>query len=115
MKWSAMTPEQRNALVAEKVMGWTPKECNGEIGEQPISPDGWACQKCQYRGYWGDDTTHAEVPMRYSEHIYCAWQIVEHFRIHRFDVHVGSAPLQYDVAILNRRMGGKGYTASAES
>jgi hypothetical protein len=67
IEWKSLTPEQRNALVAEKVMGWQPKECDGEIDEQPVSPDGWFCQKCGVRGFWGDDFIHEERPKRYSE------------------------------------------------
>lgn len=79
--WKTLTPEQRNEIVAEKVMGWVPKECDGEIGAQSISPDGWFCQKCGVKGGWGDEFTHEERARPYSQHIGIAWLIVRHFTV----------------------------------
>lgn len=70
MKWSEMMPEQRNRLVAEKIMGWTPGPCDGELGEQPISAHGWICLRCGKEGRWRDDTKHDQLPPWYS-----GWEI----------------------------------------
>ena len=51
---------------------------------------------------------------KYTTNMDDAWRIVEHFR-GRFDVHIASSPLQYDVAIMDRAVGGKQFTASAPS
>lgn len=81
VSWNTLTPEQRNALVAEKVMGWKPGICDGSMGEQPCSPDGWFCQKCGEEGYWGDDFEHEEIAPRYTQSMDLAWKIVEHFAV----------------------------------
>lgn len=77
MNWDELSPEQKNALIAKKVMGWKPGACDGEIGEKSISPDGWYCQKCGHSGYWGDDQEHEQVPPRYTTDMNAAWKIAE--------------------------------------
>ena len=66
IKWAELTPQQRDTLVAEKIMGWRATPCDGEQGEQPISSDGWFCLKCGYDGNWGDSFEHMELPPRYT-------------------------------------------------
>jgi hypothetical protein len=74
--WKVLTPEQRDERVAKFVMGWQPKECDGQIGEQPVSPDGWFCQHCGVEGSWGDDFIHEERPPRYTQSMDTAWLIL---------------------------------------
>src|ERR1019366_231979 len=101
INWKTLTSEQRNQIVAEKVLDWKQQECEGEIGCSPISPDGWFCQRCGQSGYWGDDTTHQEIVKGYSTDIGAAWLIVEKFR-RTHNVLIGADPNQYDVAIYGR-------------
>jgi len=77
VKWDELTPEQRDRLVAEKVMGWEAKECNGAIGEKPNSPDGWYCLECGYDGGWGSSTKHEGMPPHYSTEMNDTWKLVE--------------------------------------
>jgi hypothetical protein len=72
-----MTPQERNALVASVVFGWQPHECDGEIGEKPISPDGWFCQTCGFEGSWGGSTLHEQIPPRYTENLSLAHDATE--------------------------------------
>ncbi len=76
IKWSELDAEAKDRLVATKIMGWTGGECDGEIGEQPISPDGWYCQRCGYDGSWGDDFIHEERPPRYTQSMDRAWEVI---------------------------------------
>jgi hypothetical protein len=76
INWKKLDVPQRNAVVAEHVAGWRVKECDGEIGEQPISPDGWFCQKCGHTGYWGDDSLHDERPPSYTTSIDVAFTLL---------------------------------------
>ncbi len=77
IKWSTLTAEERNHLVATKVMGWTQGICDGEILEQGNSCDGWYCAKCGYCSCWGDDFEHEQIPLCYSQCMSLAWKIVE--------------------------------------
>src|SRR6266550_1133839 len=113
--WKNLTPEQRDKTIAENVIGAKIlTECKGELGEQAISPDGWYCLTCGHMGAWGDDSTHEQIPPHYSTSIGGAWRIVDFFR-GTYDVDVASALFQYDVAILDRRMHGKQYVATANT
>jgi hypothetical protein len=81
MKWAELSERERDALVAEKVLKWTPGVCDGEMGEQPCSPDGWFCQKCGFEGYWGDSFEHQELPKHYTTSLDAAWQVVKRINI----------------------------------
>ena len=74
IKWHALTPEQRNALIAEKVMNWQERQCDGEWAE--VS-GGWFCTKCGHDGNWGDSFEHAELPPRYSQSMDAAWLVLQ--------------------------------------
>ena len=77
MNWDALTEDERDRLVAEKVMNWQPQaECDGSIGELPISPDGWFCEKCGYNRGWGSSFTHEELPPGYTESMDKAWLVI---------------------------------------
>lgn len=79
MKWADLSPKQRNALVAKKVMGWNPAApCGGHFEPLDPSPDGLYCRKCGAEIGWGDEQEHDEGrPEPYSEDIGVAWKIVE--------------------------------------
>jgi hypothetical protein len=87
MTWDEATPAQRDEMVATKVMGWVPGICDGEMGEQPCSSDGWFCQKCGHDGYWGDDFEHEQLPPHYTASMDAAWKVIEHF--------IGQHPYSY--------------------
>ena len=87
MNWEEMTPEQRDRLVHEKVMG-NPLEvqCTA-IGDDIISmlrpedhyrPNGWwLCCECEYIGH-GEDHTHIrqlKIPP-YTQSMDVAWLVV---------------------------------------
>ena len=74
IKWSELTPEQKDRIIAEKVMNWQEKQCDGEHGE--VS-GGWFCTKCGREGNWGEDFYHAELPPRYTTSLDAAWLGVE--------------------------------------
>lgn len=75
MKWSEIKDKDR--FISEKVMGWQPALCDGEIGELPSSPDGWFCQSCGFLGSWGDSFEHEQLPKVYTKNIELALQAVE--------------------------------------
>lgn len=81
-QWDEMTIEDRNLLVAEKVMGWkSGQECEGYMGEQPNSSDGWFCQLCGHEGYWGDSFSHEALPPRYVESMDLALLILQRYKM----------------------------------
>lgn len=80
MKWSEMTPEQRDKLVHEKVMGVDPAvSCSGTFVPNPH--DGCEtlyCPKCDAGVFFGDSKTHKQplVPA-YTTDMNAALQIIE--------------------------------------
>ncbi len=73
MEYTTAQLMEIDRLVAEHVMGWQPGEpCHGgapdaEVGEQPISADGWYCYECGYRGSWGaGDYEHERLHPSYT-------------------------------------------------
>jgi hypothetical protein len=74
INWHTMTPEQHDRVIAEKVMNWQEKECDGEHGE--VS-GGWFCTKCGRDGNWGDEMSHLELPPRYTTSMDAAWLVVQ--------------------------------------
>jgi hypothetical protein len=80
MKWSEMTSIQRDALIAEKIMGIDPAmPCSGTFVPNPH--DGHEtlyCPKCDAGIFFGDSKTHKQplVP-RYTTDMNAALQIIE--------------------------------------
>jgi hypothetical protein len=74
INWRTMTPTQRDTLIAEKVMGWQERQCDGEHGEVA---GGWFCTKCGHNGNWGEGFTHTELPPRYSQSMDDAWLVLQ--------------------------------------
>jgi len=87
INWKAMTPEQRNRCVAEKVMGF-PSECFGALNVTPCTPLSapayvvWTCDACFFVGS-GDsevDAPKEHVPVihipPYSTSMDTAWEVV---------------------------------------
>jgi Phage ABA sandwich domain len=79
MKWNELSTEQKNALVAEHVMGWQAKECESDLAEVC---GGWQCTSCGLSGDWGKDfdryAGHLALPPRYTESMDAAWQVFRH-------------------------------------
>jgi|SRR5579859_399273 len=83
VKWSKMTPDERDKLIAEKITGWQSKECNPEPKQMVVrmldsKSYGYACYKCGShgrveKGYY----RHLELTPRYSTDLNAAWQILE--------------------------------------
>jgi len=100
IKWGQLTPHQRNVLVAEKVMGWTPTLCVD--GEHNIYMGAyWSCT-CG----WISDTPivggpaeHEEPVPRYSQSMDAAWQVLERFIETRIECLNGRAAGRYRVSI----------------
>jgi len=81
IKWSALTPEQRDALVAEKVMGWKPGQiCTG------LFSDNYHCDRCGATSLSHED--HPAVPLPYTTSMDAAWAVwgkmKEDAKWHRF-------------------------------
>lgn len=74
-KWSELSVEESNDLVARRIFGWEPGPCDGYMGEQPESSDGWFCMKCGYEGSWGESFEHTEIAPRYTESLDKAWEV----------------------------------------
>ena len=84
IKWSEMTPDQRDALVHLKVMS---NICTGKAGKhQRIYADGtpptswWYCSGCAKR--WPEDPGEhsADIPPHYTTDMNAAWLVVEKFK-----------------------------------
>jgi len=90
MKWSEMSTEERNRLVAEKVMGTL--QCLDKRAWQkgPVQvAQGWQCLSC---GAWGTgmapgqhDKPDEMIP-HYTTDINAAWQIVEAGKFHSVEL-----------------------------
>lgn len=85
IKWQELTPEQRDILIVEKVLGYNASQVRG----------------------------HIAIPC-YTQQIEAAWLLVGHLKTH-YDVHVATNLSRYDAAIMDRRFGGKQFEASAAS
>lgn len=90
LRWSALSPEQRNALIHEKVMGKR-LTCGGTIEfsehDVPSRAGGvaftmtiWTCQRCGEVGSGKPPECHEKlVPLpSYTTDMNAAWLIVEH-------------------------------------
>src|SRR5687767_7725745 len=84
MKWSEMSPEQRDRLVAEKVMQWVEEPCKLDDGHPDIAEiEGfWECRTCGFQGDWGENGVpqihnHIALPPKYSQSLDEVWKIVQ--------------------------------------
>jgi hypothetical protein len=99
IKWQELTPEQRDCLVAVRLMGWVPKECEGSISwDHGI----WRCLECGKDGTRHEETTHNVPVPRYSESMDAAWEVVEHLRKTHYTIQVVGNTFRYEVAIADR-------------
>jgi hypothetical protein len=65
IRWAELTPAQRDRLVAEKVMGWQDKECEGYMLDFSF---GWKCDSCDFSGGWGETYgSHPATPPEYTQ------------------------------------------------
>jgi hypothetical protein len=90
MKWSEMTSTQRDALIAKKVMGYTPVMCDVEGRDEEhvtvyVTGDAY-CRKCHGRGHLGYEDGHVNAfnhqiipPLPYSTDMNAAWLIINYF------------------------------------
>jgi Phage ABA sandwich domain len=79
--WKALTPEQRNRLIATKVMDWTEQPCDLDAHpemELAIYSDGFACcPRCGVYDHIGSLEHDIIPPPPYSTSMDAAWLIVE--------------------------------------
>ncbi len=76
-----MTPEEINQLVAEKIMGWTPKPCDLEETQQEwtVYDDGYCwCPRCKVREHISTFEHGIIPPPRYSTDMNAAWLVLQH-------------------------------------
>lgn len=78
IKWSALTPEQRDTLIAEKIMGWTPEPCDA-LDQMIDFSDGWYCKACGVYKWLPGRQEHNKPTPRYSQNMDTAWLILKHF------------------------------------
>lgn len=79
MKWSELSPEQRDRLVHEQVMKHSPDEpCTGDFVPMVPEADGLYCTGCGAEAYWHDDQEHERpIPPHYTTDMNAAWRVVE--------------------------------------
>jgi len=105
--WEALTLGQRDELVHEKVMGHRYSMVEHEA---PSRAGGIAFTYSVKTWQTGGQ----EIP-HYTRSLDAAWFLIEYLRKQRFDVHLAVDPLEYDVMILDRRLGGRSFEAITES
>ena len=77
-KWSDLTSEQKDELVAQTI-GWQTKICDGELLEMS---GGWVCSLCALNGVWERDDfdrfpSHNQLPPQYSTDMNVAWLLLQ--------------------------------------
>ena len=85
IKWSALTPVQRNELIAERVMGAQRVPCPDQGQHYNLTlnvvQNYWRCGTCGARSQGGNDMQFEHVQVfdcpKYSESLDDAWKIVE--------------------------------------
>lgn len=81
IKWQAMTPEQRDELVAEKIFGWQRVMCDGDEKHVELPDNGMAiCTVCGSDAFgWAEDIEHGIIPLkeRYTTSMDAAWKVVQ--------------------------------------
>jgi hypothetical protein len=68
-QWNEMTTRERDALVAEKVMGWTRVRNMGD------------CDEFRKNDYWGFNGVYTDRIPHYTTDISAAWQAADKFHI----------------------------------
>ena len=77
IKWSLLSPEDRDRLVAEKIMGWQPVQCDEDV-ELTVYDDGDAwCPRCHAREHINSFDHDIIPPPAYTRSLDAAWQIAE--------------------------------------
>lgn len=75
INWKDLTTEQKDRLIAEKIMGWEPQECDGSISwDHGI----WRCLECGKDGTRHEETTHNTPTPHYTTSLDDAWMLIEH-------------------------------------
>lgn len=77
IKWSELDAEERDRLVATKIMGWQPVQCDEDI-ELTIYDDGDAwCPRCHAREHI-NAFEHGIIPHpAYTRSMDAAWQVIQ--------------------------------------
>jgi hypothetical protein len=86
IQWHTMTPEQRDRLVAEKIMSWQPVMCKAvdpDINRYTWlewNDDSQWCMWCGVRETWasGNEIEHRALPHpAYTQSMDSAWQVLQ--------------------------------------
>ena len=76
MTWTEMTPEERNRLVAEKVMGWQPKPCDDD-DTMLYDAGEMCCRNCGVYEHINSFEHGEPLPPRYTQSMDAAWPIFQ--------------------------------------
>jgi len=68
INWASLSPRERDALVAERVMG---------LSKSDARQAGLNCPTCGYDGQWSSGANWRTLVPQYSTDIATAWQVVE--------------------------------------
>lgn len=76
MNYTDMSPQQRNRLIAERVMDWHDMSCPSD--EHEVYADYyWQC-RCGWIGPISEPLAHTIPVPRYHEDMAAAWTIIQH-------------------------------------
>ena len=94
MNWAEMSPEQKDNLIAEKIMDWQPMICTATHPHIYVNSEHQVlCKKCGYTEdevylsklhthvYW----KHATPMPRYTESMDAAWQVLRRMAEQEFE------------------------------
>ena len=116
MKWSEMTPEERDRLVAEKVMGWQEKQCESSSTDLEELPGEWRCGICGFTAGYEVPTLHTAIPPKYSTDMNAAMCLVEKCHQDGLDVSMYVAQhTKYGVQTWKRSFDALRISASSDS
>src|SRR5258708_5793037 len=77
IKWNELSPAERDRLVAEKVMGWQPVQCDEGI-ELTVYDDGDAwCPRCHQREHTSSFEHGIIPPPAYTQSMDAAWLVLK--------------------------------------
>ena len=91
IQWAKLTPEERDRLVAEKVMGWDPNApCTGRWVPLDPEPDGLYCTGCGAEIGWGTKewADHHDQPRAkaYTQSMDLAWEVLKEIDAHHDEI-----------------------------
>src|SRR5579859_6474755 len=81
IKWAALLPDQRDALVHEKVMGHKERAICRSEQRYGYDDGDWECGECGATGQWNNAMVgdHYQPIPHYTQSLDAAWLVMEHF------------------------------------